>query len=164
MYLPRLGSDHYVAYSRLPEYDLYAAAFAPRSDHRRLAAAPADAADGDAAGGGRGWCPGIPARGFAPGGLANRGRAPDARQQAVLDGAEYSIISTDRDGVIVGFNRAAQRMLGYSPDEVVGRHTPAIIHGPDEVERRAVELSAELGEPVEAASRCSSPGHGAAGR
>ncbi|HPE80751.1 MAG TPA: EAL domain-containing protein [Gammaproteobacteria bacterium] len=150
MYLPRLGSDHYVAYSRLPEYDLYAAAFVPRAAIidgwlQRLLM-PTAMLLVVVAGGALGYRRAASRQAASQ---AEVGRLT-AWQQAVLDGAEYSIISTDRDGVIVGFNRAAQRMLGYSPDEVVGRHTPAIIHDPDEVERRAVELSAELGEPVEA--------------
>jgi diguanylate cyclase (GGDEF)-like protein/PAS domain S-box-containing protein len=72
-----------------------------------------------------------------------------AWQQAVLDGADYSIISTDTAGTIVSFNAAAQRMLGYTAEEVVGKTTPETIHDPDEVRRRAAELSLELGEAVE---------------
>ncbi len=70
-------------------------------------------------------------------------------QQAVLDGADYSIISTDTSGVIVSFNAAAQRMLGYRADEMIGRQTPSIIHDAAEVARRAAELSGELGRTVE---------------
>jgi PAS domain S-box-containing protein len=69
-------------------------------------------------------------------------------QQTLLDSADYSIISTDVDGVIVSFNAAAQRMLGYDPEEVIGKKTPGIIHDPVEVARRAVELSDELGRTV----------------
>lgn len=36
-------------------------------------------------------------------------------QQAIFDGANYSIISTDVDGTIRSFNNAASRVLGYSP-------------------------------------------------
>jgi diguanylate cyclase (GGDEF)-like protein/PAS domain S-box-containing protein len=72
-----------------------------------------------------------------------------AWQQAVLDGADYSIISTDRSGTIVSFNRAAQRMLGYSAEEVVGKATPQKFHDPEEIRRYAAELSREFGEPVE---------------
>ncbi len=72
-----------------------------------------------------------------------------AWQQAVLDGADYSIVSTDTSGTIVSFNAAAQRMLGYSPDEVVGKATPAILHDPGEVRQHAARLSRELGEPIE---------------
>ncbi|MDP6779031.1 MAG: PAS domain S-box protein, partial [Candidatus Latescibacteria bacterium] len=70
-------------------------------------------------------------------------------QQAILDSANYTIISTDVDGTIRTFNAAAQRWLGYSAEEVVGRVTPAVIHDPDEVVRRAEALSEELGKPIE---------------
>ncbi len=71
-------------------------------------------------------------------------------QKAILDSASYSIISTDANGIIQTFNAEAERLLGYSALEVVGRVTPAIVHDRDEVERRAKMLSAELGYPVEA--------------
>lgn len=69
-------------------------------------------------------------------------------QQAVLDSTEYSIISTDTSGLIVSFNAAAQRMLGYRSEEMIGKQTPSIIHDADEVIRRAAELSDELGRNV----------------
>ena len=47
-------------------------------------------------------------------------------QQAIFDGANYSIISTDIDGTIRSFNNAASRMLGYSPEELIGKQTPTI--------------------------------------
>jgi diguanylate cyclase (GGDEF)-like protein/PAS domain S-box-containing protein len=69
-------------------------------------------------------------------------------QQTLLDSAEYSIISTDATGVIVSFNAAAQRMLGFRPEELIGKHTPCIFHDYDEVALRADELSKELGRTV----------------
>ena len=39
--------------------------------------------------------------------------------------------------------------LGYEPEEVIGKVTPAIIHDPQEAEQRAQHLSQELGYPVE---------------
>jgi PAS domain S-box-containing protein len=71
-------------------------------------------------------------------------------QRAILDGANYSIVSTDADGVIRTFNAAAQRWLGYAPGEVVGRQTPVLFHDRAEVAARRAELSEELGLPVEA--------------
>ncbi|MCP3868749.1 MAG: EAL domain-containing protein [Gammaproteobacteria bacterium] len=71
-----------------------------------------------------------------------------AWQQAMLDCAAYSIVSTDTNGVIATFNRAAQRMLGYGSQEVIGKQTPAIIHDRQEVVQRAAELSLELGRTV----------------
>ncbi|MEZ2227023.1 MAG: PAS domain S-box protein [Microcoleus sp.] len=70
-------------------------------------------------------------------------------QKAILNSANYTIISTDADGVIKTFNRAAQQLLGYSVEEVVGKLTPAIIHDPVEVEQRAEVLYQELGVKIE---------------
>ncbi|MCU0545667.1 MAG: PAS domain S-box protein [Oscillatoriaceae cyanobacterium Prado104] len=70
-------------------------------------------------------------------------------QNAILNSANYTIISTDPEGTIKTFNRAAQKLLGYSIEEVVGKVTPAIIHDPLEVARRAEVLSRELGVKIE---------------
>jgi PAS domain S-box-containing protein len=70
-------------------------------------------------------------------------------QQAILDAANYTIISTDPAGVIRSLNSAAERWLGYSAAEVVGKETPAIFHDPAEMAVRAEELSRELGAPIE---------------
>ena len=69
-------------------------------------------------------------------------------QRTIVDGANHAIIATDTDGIIVSFNRAAERMLGYRAEELVGRATPEILHDRAEIVRRAAELGAELGEPV----------------
>ena len=72
----------------------------------------------------------------------------NALQKAILESANYSIISTTPDGIIVTFNRTAEQKLGYTADEVIGKQTPAIFHRPDEIVIRAQELSAELGRQV----------------
>jgi PAS domain S-box-containing protein len=72
-----------------------------------------------------------------------------ATQNAIFDAAYYSIIYTDIEGTIQGFNAAAERMLGYSEDEVIGKVSPALIHDEAEVVERAEELSRELGEEIE---------------
>ncbi|GAB2179721.1 PAS domain S-box protein [Dongia sp. agr-C8] len=69
-------------------------------------------------------------------------------KQAILDGTDYAIIATDIDGIITHFNAGAARMLGYAPDEIIGKATPAIFHLKEEIENRAAVLSAELGHPV----------------
>ncbi|HLO47037.1 MAG TPA: PAS domain S-box protein, partial [Kamptonema sp.] len=69
-------------------------------------------------------------------------------QRAILDGADYSIISTDPNGIIQTFNAGAERMLGYSAAEMVGKATPAIIHDLNEVIDRAASLSVELGQDI----------------
>jgi diguanylate cyclase (GGDEF)-like protein/PAS domain S-box-containing protein len=70
-------------------------------------------------------------------------------QQAIFDGANYSIIATDTEGLIRFFNRGASKMLGYRPDEIINIQTPAIFHKPSEVIRHAQVLSEELGKPIE---------------
>ena len=68
---------------------------------------------------------------------------------SVLNAAsEVSIIATDLNGVITVFNRGAERLLGYSADEMVGQLTPAVIHVPDEVLARSRELSEQYSELI----------------
>ena len=70
-------------------------------------------------------------------------------QKAMLDSANYTIISTTVDGTILTFNKAAERLLGYSAEEVVGKATLAIVHDKEEVVRRAQDLSVEMGISIE---------------
>jgi len=72
------------------------------------------------------------------------------RIQAVMDAATaVAIIATDLRGTITVFSRGAERLLGYSAAEMVGRQTPAILHLPEEIEALGRELSAEPGRPIE---------------
>ncbi|MGC3990008.1 MAG: PAS domain S-box protein [Chthoniobacteraceae bacterium] len=75
-------------------------------------------------------------------------RSSNALQQAILDGANFSIISTDPQGTILTFNHGAERMLGYRANEVIGMVTPEIIHLPEEVAAVAEMLSQKFGRPV----------------
>ena len=70
-------------------------------------------------------------------------------QQAILDSASHTIISTNTEGVIRTFNKAAERLLGYSADELTGKQTVAIFHDALEIEKKARELTIELGVKVE---------------
>lgn len=72
-----------------------------------------------------------------------------ALQQAILDNAQRSIVSVSADGMIQAFNRAAERMLGYSEAEMIGKQTPAVFHDPEELAERARQLSEELGRDIE---------------
>ncbi len=75
-------------------------------------------------------------------------RELSALQQATFDAANYSIITTDTEGVIRATNKAASRMLGYSRDEMIDKLTPAAFHDVHEVKHRAEQLSLELGETI----------------
>ncbi len=62
---------------------------------------------------------------------------------------QVSIIATDLQGVITLFSAGAERLLGYSAEEVIGLQTPVIYHDIDEVRGCAEELSVRLGRLIE---------------
>jgi len=70
-------------------------------------------------------------------------------QDAILNNAAYMVITTDCEGKITTFNRAAERALGYTSEEFVGKLSPVTFHDINEVAERARLFSAELGIPVE---------------
>src|SRR4030088_781605 len=71
-----------------------------------------------------------------------------ALQSAIFNSANFSSIATDAHGVIQIFNVGAERMLGYTAEEVVNKITPADISDPQEVIVRAKALSLELATPI----------------
>jgi len=76
-------------------------------------------------------------------------RESNALRQAILESANHAIIATAADGTIRTYNAAAERLLGYRGEEVLGRATPSLFHDPQEVAQRAAELSREFGRQVE---------------
>jgi PAS domain S-box-containing protein len=76
--------------------------------------------------------------------LAEPMMGAQALLRAIYNSANFSKIATDAKGVIQIFNVGAQRMLGYSAEEVVNKITPAQISDPQEIIARAEALSAEL--------------------
>lgn len=70
-------------------------------------------------------------------------------QRAIFNSANFSSIATDAKGVIQIFNVGAERMLGFTADEVINKVTPADISDPQEVIARAKLLSEELATPIE---------------
>ncbi len=147
--LPRNQGQHYLVYERIGEYGLLAGALMPW--HTIV----------------YNWLqqlllPTILLGVFLLGGvwtywrsLARQARSDaavtrlSAWQKAILDGADYSIVSTNTVGTIVSFNAAAQRMLGYAAEDVIGTHTPLLFHDADEIRQRALELGQERNEPVQ---------------
>lgn len=56
------------------------------------------------------------------------------RLQAVVDASdEVAVIATDVNGVINLFNTGAQKLLGYSAEDVIGKANPGVFHDPDEM-------------------------------
>lgn len=76
-------------------------------------------------------------------------RDSEAFRGALIQGAGAAVIATDPDGVITLFNPAAEALLGYRSEDLVGKLTPAIFHDPSEVEAQALILSKELDRPIE---------------
>jgi len=71
-----------------------------------------------------------------------------AMQQAILDFAGYAIVSVDRDGHVVTFNPAAERLVGYRAAEAVGQQPGVLWHDAAEIIDRAEALTRELGVVV----------------
>ncbi|HEY4709601.1 MAG TPA: response regulator [Candidatus Acidoferrales bacterium] len=74
----------------------------------------------------------------------------NARFTVLLNAATLNaIIATDLQGLITIFNAGAERMLGYTSSEMVGKHTPAFFHLESELQARARSLSKLWGRPVQ---------------
>ncbi len=71
-----------------------------------------------------------------------------ALQKSILDSANFSIISTDVNGIIQSFNEGAEILLGYKAEEVINKQTPELIHDTEEMANRAKELTIELGRKI----------------
>lgn len=71
-----------------------------------------------------------------------------AINKAVLENAGAIIISTNTDGIIQSFNPGAEKCSGYTAEEVIGKLTPIAFRCPEELKRRAIQFSEELGETI----------------
>lgn len=87
--------------------------------------------------------------------ITSRKQAEQASEEAsnemqmLLDGATHvGVIASDCEGVITTFNAGAERMLGYSAEEIIGKQTPIIFHDQTEVEQRRQELCEQYGRPI----------------
>ena len=71
-------------------------------------------------------------------------RASEARLRTILDTAVDAFVSINAAGIVEAFNPAAERLFGYSADEVVGRNVSILMPPPyaaehDEYLRRYLE-------------------------
>jgi len=71
--------------------------------------------------------------------------ATTSLQDAILNGANYSILSWRSDGTIQLFNRAAEKLLGYQAREVVDRANPLLFHDAQELAQRSQQIAESRG-------------------
>lgn len=75
-------------------------------------------------------------------------RRSHALYNAVFRSSPYSIITVDPDGVIIAANPAAEHLLWYREEEMIGRRSLDLIHDATELEKHAKELSVETNENI----------------
>src|SRR5204863_7466748 len=81
---------------------------------------------------------------------AESGAPASTQRKTVLNSAtRVSIIATDAEGMITVFNSGAERMLGYSAEEVTTQRSLLELHDPNEVAHYADVLSIEFHRPIE---------------
>ena len=70
-------------------------------------------------------------------------------QESIINTTELSIISTTPERLHTSFNRAAEKLTGYTANEMIGKASPMVLHDKIELIQRAEALSSDLGIEVE---------------
>lgn len=73
-------------------------------------------------------------------------RESEARFQALVQNALDLVMVTEADGIIRYMSPSVERVLGYSPEEMVGTNTAEYVH-PDDLEGALHELSVAVSRP-----------------
>lgn len=71
------------------------------------------------------------------------------RLEAIIKQNEYSFILLDEDYRVSYMNQAAEKLIGYTTEELIGHATPLLFMDPDEIRLEAERLSEKLGIHVE---------------
>ena len=68
--------------------------------------------------------------------------------RSMIEAAGEAIIAADLQGTVVVFNPAAEKLLGYTAGEVVGKVTAELFHDPEDVRLAGEALSKERGRSI----------------
>ena len=68
---------------------------------------------------------------------------------AIVDSSEDAIISKSLDGTIKSWNKAAERVFGYSPETAIGQHITLIVPPDRRNDEAAILERLKRGEPIE---------------
>src|ERR1043165_4531625 len=74
---------------------------------------------------------------------------PQAWLAAIVDSSDDAIVGKTLDSIVRSWNRAASRMFGYAPNEIIGR--PVTVLMPPELQSQETEIVSKLsrGERIE---------------
>ena len=83
--------------------------------------------------------------------LTERSHAEQARQllASIVESSDDAIVSKDLNGVIASWNPGAERLFGYTADEVVGKSVTALFPGDLLHEETAILERIRRGEQIE---------------
>ncbi|HST10459.1 MAG TPA: PAS domain S-box protein [Terriglobales bacterium] len=80
---------------------------------------------------------------------SKRAQEAQARLAAIVESSEDAIVSKGLDGIIINWNKAAERIFGYGAEEAIGQHITLIVP-PDRLDEEAhILASLRRGERVD---------------
>lgn len=80
---------------------------------------------------------------------SKRAQEAQARLAAIVESSEDAIVSKDLDGVIINWNKAAERVFGYSAEEAIGQHITLIVPADRLDEEAEILASLRRGERID---------------
>src|ERR1700750_2704952 len=77
--------------------------------------------------------------------------APEAalRLAAIVESSDDAIASKDLNGIVTSWNRGAERLFGYSADEMIGKSITLLIPAERQNEQPKILERIRRGEPIE---------------
>lgn len=80
---------------------------------------------------------------------SKRAQETQSRLAAIVESSEDAIVSKDLDGIIINWNKAAERIFGYAAEEAIGQHITLIVP-PDRLHEEAdILASLRRGERID---------------